>query len=78
MEEKKIKKIYKEIKSLNPSALSKVRDKLIPMFLDLEKLEPFKDKRVIKMLKERYELAVKEHKQGKLINAEAYLRKSIG
>lgn len=78
MEEKKIKKIFKEIKSLDPNALSKVRDKLIPLFLNLEKLEPFRDKKVIKMLKKRYELAIKEQKQGKLIDAESYLRKSIG
>jgi hypothetical protein len=78
MEEKKIKKIYNEVKSLNPSTLSKVRDKLIPIFLDLEKFEPFKDRKVIKLLKKRYELAIREHKQGKLINAEPYLRKSIG
>ena len=73
MEKKKINKIYKEIKSLNPDALSKVRDKLIPIFLDLEKYEPFKDKQVIKMLKKRYELALKEYKQGKLVDAEACL-----
>jgi hypothetical protein len=77
MEKKKINKIYKEIKSLNPDALSKVRDKLIPIFLDLEKYEPFKDKQVIKILKKRYELALKEYKQGKLVEAEAYIRKSI-
>ena len=69
--------MYKDIKSLNPDALSRVRDKLIPIFLDLEKHEPFKDKRVIKMLKKRYELALKEYKQNKLIDAETYIRKSI-
>ena len=78
MEKKKINKIYKEIKSLKPDTLSEVRDKLIPLFLDLEKKEPFKDKKVITMLKKRYELAVKEYKQGKLVDAESYLRKSIG
>ncbi|OGI20306.1 MAG: hypothetical protein A3B68_05660 [Candidatus Melainabacteria bacterium RIFCSPHIGHO2_02_FULL_34_12] len=78
MENKKIKRIYKEIKSLNPIDLSEVRDKLIPVFLDLEKEEPFKDRKVIKMLKRRYELAKKEHKQKKLINAVTYLKKSLG
>ena len=77
MEKKKINKIYKEIKSLSPDALSQVRDKLIPMFLDLEKNEPFKDKKVIRMLKKRYELALKEYKQNRLIDAETYIRKSI-
>lgn len=78
MEKKKINKIYKEIKSLNLGALSEVRNKLIPLFLGLEKKDPYKDRKVIKMLKKRYELASNEYKQGKLIDAEKYLRKSVG
>ena len=78
MEKKKIDKILKEVRSLDPDALSTVRDKLIPLFLGLEKYEPFKDKKVIKLLKKRYDLVLKEHKQEKLVNAESYLRRSIG
>ena len=78
MEKKKINKIYKEIKSLNPRALSEIRDKLIPVFLELEKDEPFKDKKVITMLKRRYELALKEYKYGKLMDAEKHLKRSLG
>lgn len=78
MKRKKVIKIFKQIKLLNPSELSKVRDKLMPIFLNLEKDEPYKDKNVIKMLKKRNQLLIKEHKQGKLVNAEKYLRKSLG
>lgn len=78
MEKDKVKKVYKEIKSLNPSELSIVRDKLIPIFLNLEKHEPYKDKNVIKLLKKRLRLGLKEYKQGKLVNAERYLKKSLG
>lgn len=78
MQKKRVNKIYKEVKSLNPLDLSIVRDKLIPVFLDLEKHEPFKDRKVIQMLKKRYELAIKERKQNKLIDAEIYLRKKLG
>ena len=78
MEKDNIKKLYKKVKSLPPSDLYDVRDKLIPLFLDLEKKEPYKDKKVIKLLKKRYQLALKEFKQNKLVNAEKYLRKSLG
>ena len=78
MQKKKVNKIYKEVKSLNPVDLSMVRDKLIPVFLDLERHEPFKNKKVIQMLKKRYELAIREHKQRKLVDAESYLRKKLG
>ena len=78
MEKDNIKKLYKEVKSLAPSDLYDVRDKLIPLFLDLEKKEPYKDKKVIKLLKQRYLLALKESKQKKLLDAEKYMRKSLG
>ena len=78
MEKKKINKIYREIKSLSQNALLQVRDKLIPIFLSLEKTEPFKDKKVIKLLKDRHQLAMKELKNGKLIDAEQYLRRKLG
>ena len=78
MENDNIKKLYKKLKSLNPSDLSDVRNKLIPLFLDLEKKEPYKDKKVIKLLKQRYQLALKETKQKKLVDAEKYLRKNLG
>ncbi len=78
MDKKKIDKLYKEIKSLAPESLSEVRDKLIPLFLDLEKVDPFKDKKVINLLKKRYAIGIKEYKEKKLIDAEAYLRKSLG
>jgi hypothetical protein len=73
-----IKKLYKELKSLPLSDLYDVRDKLIPLFLDLEKKEPYKDKKVIKLLKQRHQLALKELKQDKLVDAEKYLKKSLG
>ena len=78
MEKDNIKKLYNKVKSLAPGDLYDVRDKLIPLFLDLEKKEPYKDKKVIKLLKQRYQLALKESKQKKLIDAEKYLRKSLG
>ena len=78
MEKDNIKKLYKEVKSLAPSDLYDARDKLIPLFLDLEKKEPYKDKKVIKLLKKRHRLALKELKQNKLVNAEKYMRKSLG
>ena len=78
MEKDNIKKLYKKLKSLNPSDLSDVRNKLIPLFLDLEKKEPYKDKKVIKLLKQRYQLALREVKQKKLVDAEKYLRKNLG
>ena len=78
MEKDNIKKLYKKVKSLAPGDLYDVRDKLIPLFLDLEKKEPYKDKKVIKLLKKRYELALRESKQKKLIDAEKYLRKTLG
>ena len=78
MEKDNIKKLYNKVKSLAPSDLYDVRDKLIPLFLDLEKKEPYKDKKVIKLLKKRYQLALKELKRNKLVNAEKYLRKSLG
>ena len=78
MQRKKINKIFKEIKSLDPATLTTVRDKLIPVFLNLEKLEPYKNKEVIKMLRRRYRLALNEYKSGKLIDAESYIRKKIG
>ena len=78
MGKKKLNKIYNEIKSLDPDSLSEVRDKLIPLFLDLEKSEPFRDRKVIRLLRKRYTLAINEYKQGKLIDAENYLRKKIG
>lgn len=71
-------KIYNEIKSLDLPELLKVRDKLIPIFLDIENLEPYKDQKVIKLLKKRKKLADKQYKTGKLIDAEKYLRKQIG
>ena len=71
-------KIYSEIKSLELPELLKVRDKLIPMFLDIENLEPYKDQKVIKLLKKRRKLAEEQYKTGKLIDAEKYLRKQIG
>ncbi len=78
MEKDNIKKLYKKLKSLNPSDLSDVRNKLIPLFLDLEKKEPYKDKKVIQLLKQRYQLALREVKQKKLVDAEKYLRKNLG
>ena len=78
MEKDNIKKLYKKLKALNPSDLSDVRNKLIPLFLDLEKKEPYKDKKVIKLLKQRYQLVLREVKQKKLVDAEKYLRKSLG
>ena len=78
MEKDNIRKLYKKLKSLNPSDLSDVRNKLIPLFLDLEKKEPYKDKKVIKLLKQRYQLALREVKQKKLVAAEKYLRKTLG
>ncbi|KAF0209258.1 MAG: hypothetical protein FD167_5452 [bacterium] len=78
MEKDNIKKLYKKLKSLNPRDLSDVRNKLIPLFLDLEKKEPYKDKKVIKLLKQRYQVASRESKQKKLVDAEKYLRKSLG
>ena len=78
MEKDNIKKLYNKVKSLAPGDLYDVRDKLIPLFLDLEKKEPYKDKKVIKLLKQRYQLALKESKQTKLVDAEKYLRKSLG
>jgi len=78
MEKDNIKKLYKKLKTLNPSDLCDVRNKLIPLFLDLEKKEPYKDKKVIKLLKQRYQLALKEVKQKKLVDAEKYLRKTLG
>ena len=78
MEKDNIKKLYKKVKSLALSDLYDVRDKLIPLFLDLEKKEPYKDKKVIKLLKQRYQLALKESKQKKLLDAEKYLRTSLG
>ena len=78
MEKDNIKKLYNKVKSLTPSDLYNVRDKLIPLFLDLEKKEPYKDKKVIKLLKQRYQLVLKESKQKKLVDAEKYLRKSLG
>ncbi len=78
MEKDNIKKLYKKLKSLNPSDLSDVRNKLIPLFLDLEKKEPYKDKKVIKLLKQRYQLALREVKQKKLVDADKYLRKNLG
>lgn len=78
MEKDNIKKLYKKVRSLNPSDLCDVRNKLIPLFLDLEKKEPYKDKIVIKLLKQRYRLALRESKQKKLVDAEKYLRKSLG
>ena len=78
MEKDNIKKLYNKVKSLAPDDLYDVRDKLIPLFLDLEKKEPYKDKKVVKLLKQRYQLALKESKQKKLIDAEKYLRKSLG
>ena len=78
MEKDNIKKLYNKVKSLAPDDLYDVRDKLIPLFLDLEKKEPYKDEKVIKLLKKRYQLALKELKQNKLVNAEKYLRKSLG
>lgn len=78
MEKDNIKKLYKKIKSLNLGDLFEVRNKLIPLFLDLEEKEPYKDKKVIKLLKQRYQLALKESKQRKLIDAEKHLRKTLG
>ena len=78
MEKDNVKKLYNKVKSLAPDDLYDVRDKLIPLFLDLEKKEPYKDKKVVKLLKQRYQLALKESKQKKLIDAEKYLRKSLG
>ena len=78
MEKDNIKKLYKKLKSLNPSDLSDVRNKLIPLFLDLEKKEPYKDKKVIQLLKQRYQLALREVKQKKLVDADKYLRKNLG
>ena len=78
MKKDNVKKLYNKVKSLAPGDLYDVRDKLIPLFLDLEKKEPYKDKKVIKQLKKRYQLALKELKQNKLVNAEKYLRKSLG
>ena len=78
MKNDSIKKVLKQIESLPPSELAEVRDKLIPLFLTLEKKEPYKDKKVIRLVKKRYLIALKEHKQGKLIDAELHLRKSIG
>ena len=78
MEKDNIKKLYNKVKSLAPDDLYDVRDKLIPLFLDLEKKEPYKDKKVVKLLKQRYQLALKESKQKKLVDAEKYLRKSLG
>lgn len=78
MEKDNIKKLYKKLRSLNPSDLCDVRNKLIPLFLDLEKKEPYKDKKVIKLLKQRYQVALKESKQKKLVDAEKYLRKNLG
>ena len=78
MQKKKINEIFKEIKSLDPATLTTVRDKLIPIFLNLEKLEPYKDKEVIKLLRRRYRLALDEYKSEKLIDAESYIRKKIG
>ena len=78
MEKDNVKKLYNKVKSLAPDDLYDVRDKLIPLFLDLEKKEPYKDKKVVKLLKQRYQLALKESKQKKLVDAEKYLRKSLG
>ena len=78
MEKDNVKKLYNKVKSLAPNDLYDVRDKLIPLFLELEKKEPYKDKKVVKLLKQRYQLALKESKQKKLIAAEKYLRKSLG
>lgn len=71
-------KIYHEVKSLEVPDLLKIRDKLIPIFLDIENLEPYKDQKVIKLLKKRKKLANKQYKTGRLIDAEKYLRKQIG
>ena len=78
MEKDNVKKLYKKVKSLDPGDLCDVRDKLIPLFLNLEKKEPYKDKKVVKLLKKRYQIALKEFKQKKLVNAEKYLRKTLG
>ena len=78
MKKKKINNIFKQVTSLDPDEMSEVRDKLIPVFLELEKKDPYRDKKVIRFLKDRYVLALKEYKQGKLIDAEKYLRKKLG
>ena len=71
-------KIYDEVKSLEVVDLLKIRDKLIPIFLDIENLEPYKDQKVIKLLKKRKKMAENQYKTRKLIDAEKYLRKQIG
>ena len=78
MEKDNIKRLYKKVKSLDPSDLCDVRDKLIPLFLNLEKKEPYKNKKVVKLLKKRYQIALEEFKQNKLVSAEKYLRKTLG
>ena len=73
-----VKKVINDILTLSKDELSTVRDKVLPLFLELETIDPYHDKKVISLLKKKYLLALKEYNQNKLVDAEVYLKKSIG